>query len=100
EKAKKHIQNFLKSELFLSSDSEFIKNEARLLLNGQINKRYPLINQLLRAANIVFSTTNSEQVERMIKDRAQFDWSIMEETGKATGLELTSPLLLSHRRLM
>lgn len=36
----------------------------------------------------------------MIKDRAQFDWSIMEETGKVTGLELVSPLLLSHRRLM
>ncbi|WP_167346923.1 AAA domain-containing protein [Pseudomonas paralactis] len=100
EKAKKYIQNFINSELFLNSGSDSIKNEARLLLSGQIYKRHPLINQLLRAANIVFSTTNSEQVERMIKDRAQFDWSIMEETGKATGLELASPLLLSHRRLM
>ncbi|WP_449123393.1 AAA domain-containing protein [Pseudomonas sp. MPG01] len=100
EKAKKHIQNFINSELFINSNSDSIKNEARLLITGQTYKRHPLINQLLRAANIVFSTTNSEQVERMIKDRAQFDWSIMEETGKATGLELASPLLLSHRRLM
>ncbi|MCD9116088.1 AAA domain-containing protein [Pseudomonas bijieensis] len=100
EKAKKHISNFLNSELFIKSSSDQIKNEARSLLAGQIYKRHPIINQLLRAANIVFSTTNSEQVERMIKDRAQFDWSIMEETGKATGLELVSPLLLSHRRLM
>jgi superfamily I DNA and/or RNA helicase len=29
-----------------------------------------------------------------------FDWSIVEEAGKATGGELLSPLLLSHRRLM
>ncbi|SMS08823.1 helicase [Pseudomonas viridiflava] len=100
EKAKKYIQGFVNSELFLNSNSDSIKNDARLLISGQAHKRYPLINQLLRAANIVFSTTNSEQVERMIKDRAQFDWTIMEETGKVTGLELASPLLLSHRRLM
>ncbi|WP_446919858.1 AAA domain-containing protein, partial [Klebsiella pneumoniae] len=31
---------------------------------------------------------------------AQFDWSIMEESGKVTGIELISPLLLSYRRLM
>jgi len=100
EKAKRYIAGFINSELYLNSNSEQIKSDVRGLLSGQIFKRHPIINQLLRAANIVFSTTNSEQVERMIKDRAQFDWSVMEETGKATGLELASPLLLSHRRLM
>jgi len=53
-----------------------------------------------RAANIVFATTNSGELERLIDERGQFDWAIVEEAAKATGSELVSPLLLSHRRLM
>lgn len=55
---------------------------------------------ILRAANFVFATTNSAAVERLIEERGLFDWSIIEEAGKATGGELLSPLLLSNRRLM
>lgn len=55
---------------------------------------------ILRAANLVFATTNSYAVERLIDERGLFDWTIVEEAGKATGGELLSPLLLSHRRLM
>ena len=55
---------------------------------------------LVRAANAVFATTNSFELERLIEERGQFDWAIIEEAGKATGGELLSPLLLSHRRLM
>jgi serine/threonine protein kinase len=55
---------------------------------------------ILRAANLVFATTNSSAVERLIEERSLFDWTIIEEAGKATGGELLSPLLLSHRRLM
>ena len=55
---------------------------------------------IVRAANIVFATTNSGELERLIDERGQFDWSIIEEAGKATGSELLSPLLLSHRRLI
>ena len=55
---------------------------------------------MLRAANLVFATTNSAAVETLIEERGLFDWTIVEEAGKATGGELLSPLLLSHRRLM
>ncbi|MGX9948459.1 AAA domain-containing protein (plasmid) [Bradyrhizobium denitrificans] len=55
---------------------------------------------ILRAANLVFATTNSSAVERLIDEGSLFDWSIIEEAGKATGGELVSPLLLSNRRLM
>ncbi len=55
---------------------------------------------ILRAANIVFATTNSAEIERLIDERGQFDWSIVEEAGKATGGDLLSPMLLSHRRMM
>jgi hypothetical protein len=55
---------------------------------------------ILRSANLVFATTNSAELERLIEERGQFDWSIVEEAGKATGAELLTPQLLSHRRLM
>ena len=55
---------------------------------------------IVRAANMVFATTNSGELERLIDEKGQFDWAIVEEAGKATGGELLSPLLLSHRRLM
>jgi superfamily I DNA and/or RNA helicase len=48
----------------------------------------------------VFATTNSAELERLIDERGQFDWAIVEEAGKAAGSELLSPMLLSHRRLM
>ena len=57
-------------------------------------------SMILRAANLVFATTNSSAVERLIDEGSLFDWSIVEEAGKATGGELVSPLLLSNRRLM
>jgi superfamily I DNA and/or RNA helicase len=59
-----------------------------------------LQGMILRAANLVFATTNSAAVERLIEERGLFDWTIVEEAAKATGGELLSPLLLSHRRLM
>jgi len=55
---------------------------------------------VLRSANLVFATTNSAELERLIEERGQFDWAIVEEAGKATGAELLAPQLLSHRRLM
>lgn len=57
-------------------------------------------SMILRAANIVFATTNSSAIERLVEEGSLFDWTIIEEAGKATGGELVSPLLLSNRRLM
>lgn len=55
---------------------------------------------VVRAANVVFATTNSRELERLIEERGQFDWTVVEEAGKATGSELVAPLLLSYRRLL
>jgi hypothetical protein len=55
---------------------------------------------VLESANILFSTTNSGDLARLVEDRAQFDWVIVEEAAKATGPELLAPLLLSMRRLL
>ncbi|MCG0995936.1 AAA domain-containing protein [Acetobacter indonesiensis] len=55
---------------------------------------------VLRSANLVFATTAAGDLERLIDEKSQFDWTIVEEAGKATGGELIAPQLLSHRRLM
>lgn len=57
-------------------------------------------NLVLDSANIVISTANSEVVERMVEEREQFDWVIVEEAAKAIGSELIGPLMLSGRRLL
>ena len=81
-------------------------SEPRAAVRGSRSGQRPeytrraLEGLILRAANVVFATTNSAEIERLIDERGQFDWSIVEEAGKATGSELISPLLLSHRRLM
>lgn len=67
---------------------------------SQNNARRAFEGLLVRAANVVFATTNSSELERLIEERSQFDWAIVEEAGKATGGELLSAMLLSHRRLM
>jgi hypothetical protein len=55
---------------------------------------------LLRSSNLVFASTNAGELETLVEERAQFDWSIVEEAGKATGIDLLAPMLLSYRRLM
>ena len=53
----------------------------------------------VRGANILFATTNSPELERLLEERGQFDWVMVEEA-EGTGGELLAPLLLSYRRLM
>jgi superfamily I DNA and/or RNA helicase len=55
---------------------------------------------VLESANVVFSTSNSFDIERLGDDGAQFDWVLIEEAAKATGPELIAPLSLSGRRLL
>lgn len=76
-----------------------LQNEMDEFLEST-EKRKPFYKQIISAANILFTTSNSGVVEELIKNNIQFDWTIMEEAGKASGNELISPLLLSHRRLM
>ncbi|MDV4307964.1 AAA domain-containing protein [Acinetobacter baumannii] len=95
------LKNLTQSKLFINSKRSDIKaNILTSLKPDERGHRYSLMNHLLRSANMVFTTTNSKYVENMLTHKAQFDWSIMEETGKVSGIELLSPMLLSHRRLM
>lgn len=74
-----------------SSDSS--DKDERLGLNA-------VSSLVLDAANIVVSTLNSADVERLVEGREQFDWVIVEEAAKAIGPELVGALALSGRRLL
>lgn len=52
------------------------------------------------SANVLLSTANSREVERLVEDQQQFDWVVVEEAAKVTGPELVGPLMLSGRRLL
>ncbi|PPQ19406.1 hypothetical protein CV770_10385 [Bradyrhizobium sp. AC87j1] len=72
---------------------------ARLSLTT-LRQRRSFEALVLQSANVLFSTTNSGDLERLIDDGALFDWTIVEEAAKATGSELLAPQLLSMRRLL
>ena len=105
-----HLQALFKSPLLAEAD-EVIADKVKTLVKvattkAKSGKRHMTVEarafeaMILRAANLVFATTNSAAVENLLEERGFFDWTIIEEAGKATGGELLSPLLLSHRRLM
>lgn len=90
------------SDLARSGDPTPSRNRSRTAISGRAAEQAHRVMEgiVARAANVVFATTNSAELERLIDERGQFDWAMIEEAGKATGSELISPLLLSHRRLM
>ena len=51
-------------------------------------------------AGIVFSTSNSGELARLIESGRRYDWSIIEEAGRAHGFDLAMPLQASHRVLL
>lgn len=99
--AREYLLSLTNSDAFRDTPVNITKDKIQeLCRDGNRSMRFSFMGQLLRSANLVFTTTNSRQIEDLIRTRSQFDWSIMEETGKVTGIELLSPLLLSYRRLM
>jgi hypothetical protein len=52
-----------------------------------------------RSANLTYCTTSAGELEALA-DLVQFDWSIVEEAGKAHGFDLALPLNAGHRWLL
>jgi len=53
-----------------------------------------------RAAGITYCTTTSANLEALADSTQTFDWSIVEEAGKAHGFDLALPLRAGHRWLL
>lgn len=113
ERAKGYLTDMLDSDLVREAPAA-IRNSLQDMkkaadVRGNLRARLSLLTLgqrrsfealVLQSANVLFSTTNSGDLERLIEDRAQFDWTIIEEAAKATGPELLAPQLLSMRRLL
>lgn len=52
-----------------------------------------------RGANLTYCTTSAGELEALASDQS-FDWSIVEEAGKAHGFDLALPLQAGHRWLL
>ena len=52
------------------------------------------------AANLTFSTLNSPELADLSSRGRRFDWSIIEEAGKAHGFDMATALQESHRLLL
>lgn len=53
-----------------------------------------------RGANITYCTTSAGDLEELAQSYQSFDWSIVEEAGKAHGFELALPLQAGHRWML
>ena len=97
----KYIENFSKSGMYKNAIKTYhqdVKTELKKIV--QEKQSYQFYNTVLKSANLIFTTTNSKTLERLIRNNINFDLSIMEESAKASGVELISPMLVSHKRIM
>ena len=53
-----------------------------------------------RAANLTYCTTSAGDLAELAREAQSFDWSIIEEAGKAHGFDLVLPLWAGHRWLL
>lgn len=53
-----------------------------------------------RGANLTYCTTSAGDLEELAEGAQSFDWSIVEESGKAHGFDLALPLQAGHRWLL
>lgn len=69
---------------------------------GVANEPYLRSMQLLiqDAANLTFATSNAGELAELADRGRRFDWSIIEEAGKAHGFDMAIALEASHRLLL
>lgn len=113
ERAKAYIDRISNSELLKKAPQNIRRAVRDLRLATEVvarakspadlvalRQRRPFEALVLQSANVLFSTVNSPDLERLNDEHAVFDWVIIEEAAKATGPELVAPLLLSMRRVL
>ncbi|MND42674.1 hypothetical protein D3C80_334520 [compost metagenome] len=99
---KPYVNDFKNSQMFKDGIEKY-SDEINDKLNNFINESGDwgsFFEQILKSANILFTTSNSKIVENLLDNNLQFDFTILEEAGKSSGLEIISPLMLSHRRIL
>lgn len=98
ETCKPYLRKFQQSKLYkASADDPTIRKK----LNEFIRESdWDFYKKILKAADLIFTTSNSKLMADLIQDEIGFDVSIIEESAKASALELISPMLVSNKRVM
>lgn len=74
---------------------------VRALARGDLEDHAGDLCELVRrSAGITYSTTTAGNLAELANTTQTFDWSIIEETGKAHGFDLVLPLQTGHRWLL
>jgi hypothetical protein len=103
------VLSALRDSAGLAHASSSLREIIRSLIEGNTRSthasatrfhRRPLEAHLLRAATLVFGTSNCASFEHLFNERVQFDLSVIEEAAKATGNDLLNALLLARRQLL
>jgi hypothetical protein len=79
---------------------EVIKKANLALRRNEPGPASDMAELVKRSANIVYSTTTAGDLEELADLTQSFDWSLIEESGKAHGFDLALPLQTGHRWLL
>lgn len=96
------LESLSKSDFWKESYEKYNSLKPTMIdfIEKKTNTYRLLEDKIINCANIVLTTTNSKIIEDILKNGSYADWTIMEESGKASGLELISPLMLAPKRLI
>lgn len=95
---KPFLDDFQKSPLFKKYYKETgISDRLKVFSN---NAEYGFFNAIIKAANLVFTTSNSALMASLVNNEVSFDVSIMEESAKASGIEMVGAMLIANKRVM
>jgi len=84
--------------------NEWLELIERLLAHGHTEDDQRALSDIeelvKRSASITYCTTSAADLEALADGNQSFDWSIVEEAGKAHGFDLALPLHAGHRWLL
>lgn len=87
------------SPAFLRSRIDAMAKDERRTKESDVDVR-TMETLVQEAANLTFSTSNSAELADLAGRGRRFDWSIIEEAGKAHGFDMAVALQESHRLLL
>lgn len=88
------------SSLQISWRDAVKKIRSSLRLSSKEGDAPDMCELVKRSANVTFCTTTAGDLAQLATSTQRFDWSIIEEAGKAHGFDLVLPLQTGHRWLL
>lgn len=79
----------------------YVDEMIKAIRSYAVDRAAPEFFELVkRGANLIYCTTSAADLEEIAELDQSFDWSIVEEAGKAHGFDLALPLQAGHRWLL